>query len=208
MRVQPAFNFTVLILALALVGLATSTQANAGRYSRRGAHRSMASVPTGTTVQVSLGSDLSTDDVHANDTWLGTTTQDIYLNNSIAIPAGSGVSGQVTTARQGTHSTPPQLGLAIRSVSANGRSYAMNADTPTITGGTQRAKKLGAIAGGAAVGALLGHAAAKDSHGTLIGGIAGGAAGYGLTRNALRTLQLKQGTTLTFTTRQEMAFRR
>ena len=70
MRVQPAFNFTVMILALALVGLATSTQANAGRYSRRGAHRSMASV---------------------------------------------------TTARQGTHSTPPQLGLAIRSVSANGR---------------------------------------------------------------------------------------
>lgn len=206
MTLKTALNVSLLVLAL---GVASGNTVSAVTYRHRGAHRvprhSAESVPAGTTVQVNLTSDISTETAHRGDSWTGTTTQDIYMNKGVAVPSGSAVTGVVTTAMQGTHGARPQLGLAIRSVSANGRSYVMNADMPTLVAGTQRAKKLGVIAGSAAAGALLGHAVAKDEHGTLIGGIAGGAAGYGLTRNAMRTMQVKSGTLLTFTMRQEMA---
>ena len=80
----------------------------------------------------------------------------------------------------------------------------MNAVTEPIVAGSNRAKKIGIVAGSAAAGALLGHAVARGSHGALIGGVLGGAAGYGLSRNALRTMQLKPGTVLTFTTRSDV----
>ena len=83
----------------------------------------------------------------------------------------------------------------------DGRSLRVSGETEPIVAGSNRARKIGAIAGGAAAGALLGHAVARGEHGTLIGGILGGAAGYGLSRHALRTMQLKPGTVLTFTTR-------
>jgi hypothetical protein len=92
-------------------------------------------------------------------------------------------------------------------VTVDGRSYALTADTEPIVAGSKRAKKIGAIAGGAAVGGLIG-GAAGGKKGALIGGLLGGAAGYGLTRNALRTLQLKPGTVVDFTTRQELVARR
>src|SRR5262249_59149418 len=102
--------------------------------------------------------------------------------------------------------TPAQLALAVRSINVNGDERMVRADTEPIVAGSHRAKKLGAIAGGAAAGALLGHAVG-GKHSTLIGGVLGGAAGYGLTRHAMRTMVLKPGTTLQFTTRSYVASR-
>lgn len=191
-------------LALAILALGSlNLDASARTYRRGGWNRSSAMIPAGSTINVRLDSQISTEDANSGDSWSGTVTQ-----STGTIPAGSPASGVVTTAVQGTHSTRPQLGLALRQVTVNGRTYSMDADTPVIIAGTQRAKKLGAIAGGAAVGALVGHSVAKGSHGTLIGGIVGGAAGYGLTRHALRTLQLKPGTVVSFTTRSDVLARR
>lgn len=183
------------------------------RYQRGGWNRSV--ISAGTSINVRLDTKISTENANPGDTWSGTVTQSVYSNstdryssNGVAIPAGSPVTGVVANSAQGTHDTRPEIDLALQSISVNGRSYAVNADTDPIIAGTSRAKKVGAIAGGAAVGALLGHTVARDHHGTLVGGLLGGLVGYGATRHAFRTLQLEPGTVMTFTTREDVLARR
>ena len=108
---------------------------------------------------------------------------------------------------QGDHNNPAQMTLAVRSMSVEGDYRPVSATSENIVAGSKNAQKIGAIALGATAGALLGHAI-SDRHGTLIGGLLGGVAGYGVTRHAYRTLVLKPGTELTFTTTEDMvAFR-
>jgi hypothetical protein len=200
---------TLAILALgSLNTLSMTSQAEAQRRYRNGdwGYRN-AMVPAGTSIQVRLDSKISTEQARQGDTWTGTVAQSVYSGGQVVIPAGSAVQGVVTSAAQGTHSTPASIDLAVRRVNMNGGSRTLYADTEPIVAGSHRAKKIGAIAGGAAVGALVGSAVDKGK-GTLIGGLLGGAAGYGLTRHALRTMQLKPGTVVSFTTREDVAFRR
>lgn len=163
----------------------------------------------GTTMDVRLNSKIETDDVTAGDSWTGTVTRNVYASNgALAIPAGSPVTGHVTHAVQGDHHTRPSLGLAVRRVQVDGASRSISATTPTIVAGSKRAKKLGAIALGAAGGALVGGAVGGGKKGAVIGGLLGGAASYGLTRHGFRTMQLKRGTVVTFTVDQNVAMRR
>jgi len=159
-------------------------------------------MPAGTTIDVRLDQKISTEDARPGDTWSGTVTRSVG-----PISAGTPVKGVVTVAAQGTHNSKAELGLAVREVMVNGRSRVMNADTEPIIADSHRAKTLGAVAIGAGAGALVGHAVG-DGKGTWIGGLLGGAAGYGLTRHALRTMQLKEGTVISFTTRDDVALRR
>jgi hypothetical protein len=190
---------TLAFLALGALGWAwTSNEAMAASYR----------VAAGTPFHVRLDSKISTEDANRGDSWSGTVSQAVVSNGRVVIPAGSPVQGVVTSAHQGTHSTRAELGLAVRQVTVDGRTRAMNANTQPIVAGSKRAKKLGAIAGGAAAGALLGHAVGGGKKGAVIGGVVGGAAAYGLTRHAFRTLQLKPGTVVTFTTNESVAMRR
>ncbi len=199
----------VMIVALGSMGpWAHTASADYHHHHHNSRNRSNSSVPAGTSITVQLDSEISTENIHQGDSWSGTITQAVMAGNQVVIPAGSPVAGVVTTAAEGTHDARPQLGLAVRSVTVNGQSRDMSADTAPIIAGSDRAKKLGAIAGGAAVGALVGHTVARGDHGTLIGGIVGGAAGYGLTRHAMRTLKLKAGTVMAFTMREQMLARR
>jgi len=162
----------------------------------------------GTTMDVRLDSKISTDEVSAGDTWTGTVTRNIYSNRgALVIPAGSQVEGQVTSVVQGDHNTRPSLDLAVRRVDVNGYSRPVTATTPTIIAGSKRAKKLGAIALGAAGGAAIG-GVTSGKKGAIIGGLLGGAASYGLTRHAFRTMQLKEGSVISFTVDQTVAMRR
>ena len=223
---------SIAILALGSVSAMWSTgearrYGTNGSYDRYGRYQSSNSgyqnrilMPAGTSFNVRLDSQVSTENDPSGDTWNGTVTQSVISGNRVVIPAGTPVEGVVTSSAQGTHSTRPSMQLAkqgaatrhrvdsmqlaVRRVSVDGRSQVVNADTEPIVADSNRARKLGAIAGGAAVGALLGHTVARGNHGTLIGGLLGGAAGYGLTRHANRTMQLKPGTVLTFTTRSDV----
>ena len=165
-------------------------------------------IPAGTTIPVRLDAKVSTENQVRGDTWTGTVSQSVLSNDRVMIPAGSPVEGVVTGAAQGTHNSRATLDLAVRRVTVNGRMYRVNAETEPIVAGSHRAKKIGAIAGGAVAGGLLGNVVGGGKKGTLIGGLLGGAAGYGLTRHAFRTLQVKEGTVLNFYTREDMVARR
>jgi hypothetical protein len=188
------------LAAVMVAGLALGTLAPAWDRVEAATYR----VPAGTSLNVQLDSKISTEDAKSGDVWGGTVQQNVVSNGRVIIPAGSQVEGVVTRSAQGTHNAKAQLDLSVRRVNVNGEWQAMSADMPTIIAGSKRAKKIGAIAAGAAAGALLG-GAVKGRTGAVVGGLVGGGATYGLTRNAFRTMQLKPGTSLTFTTRNSVA---
>lgn len=204
-----------ILVAVAVVTLAIANASNSdarGRHHYRrttqNASYNRVLVPAGTSLDVRLDAELSTEVVHPGESWTGKVTQDVVTGSGLAIPAGSAVEGVITSNSQGTHSTRPQMDLGLRSVTLNGQSRPFRADTPPIVAGSDRAKKIGVIAAGAAVGAVVGHTVAKDNHGTLIGGLLGGATSYGLTRNALRTMKLEAGSVLTFTVSENLLAQR
>jgi hypothetical protein len=176
-------------------------------YRSRWGYRTSVMVPAGTPIDVRLETKISTEDASSGDTWNGTVYRSVMSGGQVAIPAGSPVTGVVVNSVQGTHETRPQISLALRNVTVDGRALRVNGETEPIVAGSNRAKKVGAIVGGAAAGALVGHVVG-DGKGSVIGGILGGAAGYGLTRHALRTMQLKEGTVISFTARQDVVARR
>jgi hypothetical protein len=190
------------LLALTLVHASADARS---RYRYWGNRNAASAVQAGTTINVRVDQNIATDDVRRGDAWSGTVSSPVYSGGRVVIPAGSPVSGIVTSSVEGTHSSPAQLALSVRQVSVNGRSVGLNADTQPIVAGSKRASKLGAIALGAGAGALIGHGVAKDSHGTLIGGLLGGATAYGVTRHSMRTLQVKAGTELAFTANENVA---
>jgi hypothetical protein len=170
-------------------------------YGQRG-NRGMR-VPAGTPLTVRLDSQVSTDDMRSGDQWSGTLSQPLMRRNRVMVPAGTPVEGIVTESIQGDHNNPAQISLAVRAVNVDGQYRQVNATSESIVAGSKNAQKIGAIAIGAAAGALLGHAV-SEHHGGLIGGLLGGVAGYGATRHAYRTLVLKPGTEITFTTTEDL----
>ena len=153
-------------------------------------------VPAGTPITVRLEERLSTGHVQRGTHWNGTVARPVVVRGRTVIAAGSPVDGVVTSSAEGTHHSKAHMSLAIRSV--GGRS--MPSARETIVADSHRAKKIGAVVAGTAAGALLGHAVAEHGHGALIGGVLGGGGTYLATRHAFRTLVLKEGTELTFTT--------
>jgi len=194
-------------VALAM-GVGMQGQAQAYRYHRhittttrtyrtyRNTSSNAGYIPAGTAIDVRLNQTIATDNANSGGTWTGTVNSAVVTGAGVGIEAGTPVEGTISSVVQGTHTTPAQLTLTLRRV--NGR--AVYAQAQPIVAGTQRAHKLGAVLGGAAAGALLGHAVDRGGNGTLIGGLAGAAAGYGLTRHAFRTMQLKEGTVVRFVT--------
>lgn len=160
-------------------------------------------VPAGTPLTVRLDSQVSTDEMRTGDRWSGTLSQPVVRRGRVMIPAGTPVEGILTQSIQGDHNNPAQVSLAVRAVDFDGQYRQVNATSENIVAGSKNAQKIGAIAIGAAAGALLGHAV-SERHGGLIGGLLGGVAGYGATRHAYRTLVLKPGTEITFTTTEDL----
>ena len=176
---EPSVLVTTAITDTSAIAIETSTAARWSRRELRWRWR--------------LATEISTEDANVGDQWTGTLDQPVIRRGQVLIPEGSQVVGAVTAAQQGTRETRPEIDLAVRRVMVNGRMRSLTADTEPIIGGSNRAKKIGAIVGGAAVGGLLGHAIDHE-HGGLIGGLLGGAAGYGATAaRASGTLTLRPG---------------
>lgn len=210
-------RFARLALAVLTLGIVSSVWTSVGSaqysdrwrdsYRSRWGYRTSVMVPAGTAIDVRLDSKISTEDANSGDRWTGTVYRSVMSGGRVAIPAGTPVSGVVVHSVQGDHNTRPQLALAVRNVNLDGTTLRFNGETEPIVAGSNRAKKIGAIVGGAAVGGVLGHVVGGKK-GTIIGGLLGGAAGYGATRHALRTMQLKAGTVVTFTAREDVVARR
>ena len=124
-------------------------------------------------------------------------TSDVLVDNKIAIPAGTMVSGTVTDVISGSKKIGgiPTIGLRFE------RLELPEGDLPIDGVISQRGKSdtgrdTAKIVGGAAAGAILGHQVKGGDKGKVIGGLLGGAIGAVAAQNTGTEVQLAEGTAL------------
>ena len=160
-------------------------------------------VASGTPIEVTLSTALTSETAHAGDSWSGSV-----VNGAKGIPAGSSVSGTIIGAKAAQKGDRAMLDLGLTSITVAGHRYMVHGSTESIIAGSTRARNLGAIAGGAAAGALVGNAVSGSTKGTVIGGLVGGGAATAVVASSDGyQVVLKSGTPLTFTTSEAVAVR-
>jgi hypothetical protein len=161
-------------------------------------------IPSGSSLEVTLGTRLTSESAGVGDAWTGTVAA-----GREGIPAGSEVRGTVSAVRSAEKGDRAMLDLALTSISVGGRDYRVHGGMEAVVAGSPRARNLGAIGAATAAGAVVGHAIGGSGKGTLIGAIVGGGAATGVVSQTKGwQVVLKSGTPLTFTTSQALAVRR
>ena len=201
----------LLTLALALsLGCSetTTTDAASSRSSNRVTRSTPArSLTSGTVLNVTLGSTINSETASVGDSWQGTLTDNVQVQNGDMIAAGSNVRGVVTAVVPAKRGSRAMLDLSVRGITANGRDQALTANGESVIAGSTRARNLGAIAGGVAAGALIGKAVGDGKNAT-VGGIIGGVAATGVVAGSKGyQVVLKPGTVMSFTVNQSVAMR-
>lgn len=165
-------------------------------------------LPAGTAVHVVVDQGLSSKTAQVGDGWTGTVTEAIDHNGRVLIPAGSSVHGTVVVSEPAVRGDRAKLQLAMTSVVANGRTYAVRGRSETIVAGSPRTRNIGAIAGGTAAGALIGRVVGGSTKSTVIGAaIGGGAATAVIATSKGYQANIDAGKNLAFTTTTSATFR-
>lgn len=198
----------LLVMAALLAGcrdqavVQESSLLGGGRSSRESPET--LSLPDGTRLNVRLTSSVSSAGSEAGEDWDGVLADPVIVGDRVALHEGSVVRGVVQRADSHSDGRRATLELAITGVEEDGEMLDLDAGTEPIVAGTSRARHIGAIAGGAAAGALLGKVVTGSGKGALVGGLLGGAAGHYLsTRDT--DVEIRPGTVLTFTVREQTA---
>ncbi|MEO5988580.1 MAG: hypothetical protein ABIU54_14605 [Candidatus Eisenbacteria bacterium] len=214
----PTRNFLTATMLLALM-VALSTGCNesgqtdkenvavTSRSTRATRIAPVRSVTAGTTISVTLGSLISSENAAVGDAWHGTLAENVETLNGGMISAGSEVHGVVTGVTSAQRGSRAMLDLGVRGISSNGRNHSITANGEAVIAGSTRARNLGAIAGGAAAGALIGKVVGDGKNGA-VGGLIGGAAATGVVATSKGyQVVLKPGTQMNFTVNQTVAMR-
>src|SRR5216117_1653846 len=112
----------------------------------------------GTPIQVGVTAQLSTETANVGDTWTGEVKDNVIVGNTVVVPAGSQVNGVIAAVAPAQKGSRASLELAVKSITVNGKSHPVSASMEPIVAGSTRARNVGAVAGGAAAGALIGKA--------------------------------------------------
>jgi len=134
----------------------------------------------GTSLFIRLGETLSSEHNYSGDTFRGTLDQPIVLDGFIIADRGSKVLGQIATAeRAGRVRGVAELNLSLTEINTtDGQQIRFATDSFDKRSATSKGKDAAKIAGGAALGAIIG-ALGGGGRGAAIGAGAGGAAGTG-----------------------------
>jgi glucose/arabinose dehydrogenase len=134
-------------------------------------------LPRGTRLEVRLDQTIDVKHVASGDRFGGTLAQPVVEGNTVAVPAGSGATGEVLVAhKRGKFKGRSMMALTLTRLDVNGTQYRIE------TGSLARSKKgkgkrsAAFIGGGAGMGMLIG-GLATGGVGLLFGGLAGGGAG-------------------------------
>lgn len=156
-------------------------------------------VPAGTALKISIDQQISSETANEGDSWTGKITEPVVIGTAAPFPAGSIVHGVVSGVKPAAKGDRAFLLLEVRSIEADGRTVSIGAAGDSIIAGSTRKRNLGAIAGGAAAGALIGKAVGGSGKGAVIGGILGGAAATGAVAGSKGfQVVVKEGSEATF----------
>lgn len=140
-------------------------------------------VPTGTTMDLALDVELSTETNEAGDQFTATVQQPIHdLDGTLVIPAGASVRGRVThVQKSGRVGETALLNLAIEAVSWGDARYPLEATVvqanPDRVSRSTTSEQVGKVAAGAAAGAILGRVLGGKNKDAIKGAVVGAAAG-------------------------------
>lgn len=197
-----------LVAAVALAGCNEDQQAAQNGTSGTSSNYQYQSLPSGSSIDITLGTPLTSETASVGQSWSGTLRNATAIDGQRSISAGSAVSGTVaavTPARKGDRA---MLDLALTSINIDGRNYDVRGGMESVIAGSTRARNLGAIGAATVAGAVVGHQVGGSDKGTIIGGLIGGAAATGVVSQTKGwQVVLKAGTPLTFTTSQALAVR-
>jgi hypothetical protein len=158
-------------------------------------------VPAGTAIKINVVAQITSETAMSGDTWSGVVTEPLVIGTSAPIPAGSKVSGVIASAKAAEKGSRAHLVLAVRTIEVNGRTYHIHATADSLIAGSTRARNVGAVAGSAGAGALIGKAVSGSGKGALVGGLIGGLVGAGAVSTSKGyQVTVKEGTELVFTT--------
>lgn len=134
-------------------------------------------VASGTALPIVLKQAVSTKTAKPEDRVIAELAEDVVVNDDVLLPGGSEVRGHVVTAqRSGRVKGRARLVVAFDRITANGKSYRIDATGFDVTAGSSKGKDAKIAGGAAAAGAVIG-AIADGGSGAVKGGLIGGAAG-------------------------------
>lgn len=170
-------------------------------------------VPSGTQLETTLDSRLSTQDSKVGDAFTVTVSRAVSVGQRTAIPSGARVDGKVTAVQKsGGSSQPAVLKLDFTSLTVGGKTYPISASVVKAEPQQKSRTSLGdaalKIGAGTAAGAILGRIIGGNQTGTFVGAAVGAAAGTAimlgtrdvdavLPANSPMTLQLERPVTVT-----------
>jgi hypothetical protein len=156
-------------------------------------------LPRGTRLEVRLNRTIDVKHTESGDMFNGSLAQAVVVGNTVAVPQGSGATGEVLLAhRRGRFKGQSTLALTLTRLDVNGTVYRI--DTGTLARSKKgKGKRTAAfIGGGAGMGMLIG-GIATGGVGLLVGGLAGGGAGaLGAAFTGNRDLSIPAETVVTF----------
>ncbi len=134
-------------------------------------------VPAGTEIDVRLTTGLNSESNSAGDPFEGTLDNAVMLGDRVAIPKGSEVKGQVTSAvKSGRLKQRAELWVTVTEVTVRGNSYDVATDTTGHKEGSKTTRNILFIGGGSGAGAAIG-GATGGGKGAGIGAAIGAGAG-------------------------------
>ena len=162
----------------------TTPSGNTATAGTGTAEREMGTIAAGSTVSLSSSTRVCTNTHKVGDRFTATVRQSVTGSNGAVIPAGATATVEITTLRRSDNANDPiVVGVAIRSISFGGRTYAVSGTTSSaqvdrVRSSTTRddVKK---VATGAAIGAIAGQILGRDTRATVTGAAAGAAVGAG-----------------------------
>ncbi len=138
-----------------------------------------ATVAGGTSLGITMNTALTSETATVGQSWAGTLNEALAVGNNMVFPAGATVNGVVEGVAPAARGDRAYLVLRVTSISANGKTSEISATADSMIAGSTRKRNVGAIAGGAAAGALIGKAIGGSGKSAAIGAVIGGAAATG-----------------------------
>jgi len=208
MRRTPFVLTALLIAATFLSGCNDSQVAQSGTSVAPEKTVAHLNVPSGTSVDVTLATALTSETAGVGDAWHGSIQNAVTVDGKNIIPAGSAVVGTVASVKPAHKGDRAMLELGLTSITVDGHDYRVQGTMEPVIAGSTRARNLGAIGAATAAGALVGNAVSGSTKGTVIGAVVGGGAATGVVSQTKGwQVVLKDGTPLTFTTHESVAVR-